>query len=44
MAFKGKSIGKEYRQAIRPMLWRGDIDWAIALMANADPSKVKNHE
>jgi hypothetical protein len=41
MAFKGKTISKEYHQAIMPFLWNGDTDGAIALMKNAEPSKIK---
>jgi hypothetical protein len=35
MAFRGKEIAGEYLGAFKPSLWRGDVDGAIALMANA---------
>jgi hypothetical protein len=44
MAFRGKEIAGEYLGAIKPLLWRGDVDGAIALMVDADASKVKNIE
>jgi hypothetical protein len=42
MAFRGKEISGEYLGAIKPLPWRGDVDRAIALMADADASKIKN--
>jgi hypothetical protein len=42
MAFRGKEISGEYLGAIKPLLWRGDVDGAIALMANADTSIITN--
>jgi hypothetical protein len=41
MAFKGKTISKECHAGIMKLLWVGDVDGAIAFMANVDPSKVK---
>jgi NAD dependent epimerase/dehydratase family enzyme len=42
MAFKGKEISKNKLTAISKLLWHGDVDGAIAFMANVDPSEVKN--
>jgi hypothetical protein len=40
MVLIGKEISGEYLGAIKPLLWRGDVDGAIALMADADASKI----
>jgi hypothetical protein len=42
MAFKGRDASKEYLEAVKPLLWRGDANGAIALMANVDEDKIKD--
>ena len=42
MAFNGKKSSKKNHTAIMKLLWVGDVDGAIAFMANVDPSTVRN--
>jgi hypothetical protein len=44
MAFKGKQIRNAFLDAIKPLLWRGDVDGAIKMMENADNYKVKRRD
>jgi hypothetical protein len=44
MAFKGKQIRNEFLDAIKPLLWRGDIDGAIKMMKDTEDSKVKRRD
>jgi hypothetical protein len=42
LAFRGKKYRNEFLNKVRPVLWRGDVDAAIALIENTDSSIIKN--